>query len=368
MLQMGPKPDWRGRLFMGRGLGWALLLVAISVGSPPRPSFQEKPVAAPQQLETPQKPNEAQERIRVNSDLVVLSVMVKDHDGNLVPDLKREEFRLFDDGVGQKVDVFSEEGLPLSLVILVDKDLKATPGMAMVRSLRAVMGGMSSLDEASVCRFDMLFYPGDGFTGNTDKLLADLKEAQKEATPAPEYVPQPLVLCTNSTTGPPCVAAPTRLGARPSKALDDAVYSSAELLQGRGRDRRKLILVVSDGVNEPKLNHRTYEQVIKTLLRNNISVYSLALGSETARRRFSRLAGYASESGGDIYYARKSSALEQLYSRITDEARHEYTLAYVPLGNHADSNYHKIQVRITREGLIAETREGYYTAEDTPRK
>jgi Ca-activated chloride channel homolog len=355
---------------MGRGLGGVVLVVAMSLGLLPSPPFQEKSVAPPQQVQAPQKPNEAQEKIRVNSDLVVMSVMVKDHNGNLVSDLKQEEFRLFDDSVEQKVDVFSEEGLPLSLVILVDKDLKWKEGAEMVKSLRAVIGGMSNMDEAAICRFDMLFYPGEDFTGNADKLLADLKAAQEEATPAPEYVPQPLVTCTNSTTGPPCLAAPTYPGARPSKALDDAVDFAAELLRARGSDRRKIILVVSDGVNEPKLNHQTYEQVIETLLRDNISVFSLALGSESAKRRFSRLASYASESGGDIYYARKSSAIEQLYARITEEARHEYTLAYVPLGSHSDSKYHKVEIRITREGLIAETREGYYTGgvEDAPKK
>jgi Ca-activated chloride channel homolog len=355
---------------MGRGLGGALLVVAILLGSSPSAQSQEKSLAAPQLVRAPQTPGETQEKIRVNSDLVVLSVAVKDHNGNLVSDLKEDEFRLLDDSVEQKVDVFSEDGLPLSLVILIDNDLKWKEGAEMIKSLRAVIGGMSSVDEASVCRFDMLFYPGEDFTGNTDKLLADLKEAQTEAKPAPEYVPGLAPPCPNSTTGPPCVPASTYLGARPSKALDDAVHSAAELLAGRGVDRRKIILVVSDGVNEPKLNHQTYEQVLETLLRNNISVFSVALGSETATRKFSRLAAYAGESGGDIYYARKSRAIEGLYSRITEEARHEYTLAYVPLGNHRDSTYHKVEVRVTRDGLIAETREGYYAAgaEDTPKK
>ena len=252
----------------------------------------------------------------MNSDLVVLSVSVKDRKGNLVSDLKREEFRVFDESVEQKLRVFSEEGLPLSLVILIDNDLKWKEGTEMVTSLRAIVGGMSSMDEASVCRFDMLFYPGERFTGNTDKLLADLRETQKEAQPAPEYVPQPVKSGSNSTTGPPSIAAPTYPGARPSKALDDAVYSAAELVSGRGADRRK----------------------------------------------FSRLASYARGSGGDIYYAKKSGAIEQLYSRITEEARHQYTLAYVPAGIRDSSPYHKVEVRVTSEGLVAKTREGYYAA------
>ena len=55
----------------------------------------------------------------------------------------------------------------------------------MIKSLRAVIGGLSSIDEASVCRFDMMFYPGEGFTGSADKLLAGLKEAANHRRSSP---------------------------------------------------------------------------------------------------------------------------------------------------------------------------------------
>jgi hypothetical protein len=45
-------------------------------------------------------------------------------------------------------------------------------------------------------------------------------------------------------------------------------------------------------------------------------------------------------------------------------------LAYVPVGNSADSGYHQVRVQVAREGLIVQTREGYYTTgvEDNPKK
>jgi hypothetical protein len=49
---------------------------------------------------------------------VTLSVAVKDVAGNLVADLRREQFHLLDDDVEQGIDVFAEESLPLSLVLL----------------------------------------------------------------------------------------------------------------------------------------------------------------------------------------------------------------------------------------------------------
>jgi len=54
--------------------------------------------------------------------------------------------------------------------------------------------------------------------------------------------------------------------------------------------------------------------------------------------------------------------MEKLYSRITEQARHEYTLAYVPRGHDKSPNYHVVRVETTRDGLLVETRRGYYAS------
>ena len=71
---------------------------------------------------------------------------------------------------------------------------------------------------------------------------------------------------------------------------------------------------------------------------------------------------YANDSGGDIYHASGSGRMEKLYSRITEQARHEYTLAYAPRGRDKSSNYHVVRVETTRDGLLVETRRGYYAS------
>ncbi len=306
-----------------------------------------------------QQEQQPQAKVRITSDLVVLSVSVRDRAGNLVPDVRREQFHILDEGVEQEIKVFTEESLPLSLVILVDNDVNGDVGRQLAQSLPALTGGMSLEDEVAVCRFDMLFYPGNGFTSNTDGLMNELKATQAEIKPTPTYVPQP-VECSNSTTGSPCIPAPTNLGSRPSKALDDAVFSAGELLEKAGIGRRKIILVISDGGNEPKLNKHEFASVKEKLLYDNISVFSVVAGGKSGKHKYSRLEDYARYSGGDIYYASKSRDMEEFYARITEQARHEYTLAYVPSGTAPDSNYHRIAVKVTGDGLKAQTREGYY--------
>jgi hypothetical protein len=58
--------------------------------------------------------------------------------------------------------------------------------------------------------------------------------------------------------------------------------------------------------------------------------------------------------------------MEQLYAKVTEEARNQYTLAYSPSGTDRGAEYHSIEVRVKREGMTILTRGGYY-AGATPR-
>jgi Ca-activated chloride channel homolog len=345
---------------------FAVLLAAGSAFAQPQQSSPQETSPVQGQLAPPQ--SDAQTRIRVNSDLVILPVTVKDRFGDLVPDLLESDFRIFDDNVEQSVDVFTAEAFPLSLVVLIDDDLKSKDAAQMTPSLRAILAGISASDEALICRFDLFFHPGEAFTSDIDKLWAALKDAQDHSAPS---TAGPVSFVTSPSdhpvgVGEPHQAAPTNAGARATKALDDAVHSAAELLHDRGTARRKIILVISDGVNGPQFNHYTYGDSLEALLHDNISVYSLAVGNTLSKRKFTRLVNYANDTGGDIYYAATRNVMESLYSQITEEARHEYTLAYVPRGLKHNSPYHKVEVRVAREAVTIKTRQGYYTTPTSP--
>jgi VWFA-related protein len=234
----------------------------------------------------------------------------------------------------------------------------------MAPTLRAITAGISANDEASVCRFDLDFYPGESFSSDLDKLWADLKNVENHSGPSTAG-PVPYVTPPSAHpqgVGEPAMNVPVKSGSRPTKALDDAIHSAAGLLHDRGLARRKIILIVSDGVNGPQFNHFTYQDSLEALLHDNISVYSLAVGSSLTKHKFSRLSNYSNDSGGDIYFASTSATIERLYSQITEQARHEYTLAYVPRGTSFASPYHKVEVRVARPAVTVKTRQGYYIA------
>lgn len=305
-------------------------------------------------------------RISSRVNLVVLPLTVKDRFGDLVPDLERREVHVFDDNVEQTLSVFVAEAFPLSLAVLIDDDLKPNDARQMAPTLRAIAGGISAEDEALICRFDVEFYPEEKFTGDFATLIDELKLAQDKSGPGRgSSTPEAIAGIDNGqsihTSSGSGAAAPTAAGGRPTKALDDAVYDAARILQERGTFRRKIMLLISDGTNGTQLNKHKFEETLGELLRDNISVYSVAVGRSMSKRKFARLVEYANHTGGDIYYASKSDAMERLYSEITEEARHEYTLAYTPKGNNRGSAYHAILVRVARPGVTIKTRNGYYS-------
>ena len=120
---------------------------------PPAPVPKVDPPQAPragdaQAGQTPQAPrtqapSDNPGTLRVAVNLVILPVTVKDGDGRLVADLTRNDFRILDDNIEQRLEYFSAEAFPLSVVILVDNDLKSKDSEQVESSLSAIVGGLS---------------------------------------------------------------------------------------------------------------------------------------------------------------------------------------------------------------------------------
>jgi Ca-activated chloride channel homolog len=333
----------------------------------PAPKQDPAPSAAAPPQPPALAPSDVQAKIKSRVDLVVLPVTVK-RNGELVPDLRRDEFRVFEDNVEQRIELFTAEAFPLSMIVLIDNDLKSKDAEQVSSSLRAIVAGMSTNDEAFICRFDRYFHPGKGFTNDQDKLLKELKrtalDTEPSVAPPSASIEQGPTINGHSAMGdqPNNAGTTIAIKGQPTKALDDAVFEAAQLLKDRGRDRRKIICLISDGLNGAKFNTNSYDNTVKDLLRYNISVYSIGVGSSYFDRKFSRLENYAHATAGDIYFAGKSHAMEELYARVTEEARNQYTLAYSPRGTDRSKEYHDIEVRVAREGLKIQTRDRYYAS------
>jgi VWFA-related protein len=328
-------------------------------------------VLSPLAAQDPNTPPAAQNQpvIRVPVNQVIIPVTVKNGDGRLIADLERGDFRIFEDNVEQRIAFFSAEAAPLSVILLIDNDLKSKDAEQVEASLRAIVSGLSNIDEAFICRFDQFFHEGHGFTTDQDRLLTEIKRTPLDSDKPSVAPPSAAINNGPSINGHSAISdAPNITGGlknikgQSTKALDDAVYSSAQLLRDRGRERRKIILLISDGQNGIRANKFSYDQALKELLETGISVYSVAVGPGYLDRKFSRLINYAHASGGEVFFAAKQKAMEELYAQVTEEARHQYTLAYSPAGTDKGRDYHEIDVRVERPGLKVVARQGYYTS------
>jgi Ca-activated chloride channel homolog len=327
----------------------------------PPPASPAPPATGQNQL-----PSRSPGTISTVTTIVVVPVTVKDKTGNLVADLKRDEFRVFEDGVEQEIRRLNTDPMPISLVVLIDNDLKQKDARQVEPSLASIVAGLSTNDEATVCRFDQFFHEGKGFTKDQDSLVAQLRRTELDSKPSTPPAGDPFGGPT--INGAPAPGAPMSTAnpslqaimAQNTKALDDAVYEAALQLKDRdSRQRRKIILLISDGRNGEKYNTHKYDVVREELLRQGITVYVVATGNTYFDRKFTRLVSYSKDTGGDIYYGVRDDAFSEFYSRITEEARNQYTLTYSPRGD-SKVDFHTIEVRVKRSGLTVLARDGYY--------
>ncbi len=307
-------------------------------------------------------------RIVTRVTLVVVPVTVKDSAGELVTDLQQNDFRVFEDGVEQPIALFSVEAFPLSAAILIDDDLKQGTAEKVQKTLETLAGGFSPSDEVSLWRFDQVPEQiSEDFISDNDKLLTQLKHIDLSSSfPGIGSYTMTDGPRVNTAQPPGPAKIPTEANGHPNtKHINDAIYAAAEQLQDRAHDRRKIIFLVSDGQNAKNNTHK-YEDTLKLLLSNDISVYAVGVGEANLNRGITFLgnnilAKYAHSTGGDIFYGGVSREnLEGLYARVSEQARNQYTIGYS--GAHTDRTkpYHAIEVRVRRPGLSLLTRDGYY--------
>jgi len=303
--------------------------------------------------------------IRVHTEAVVVPVTVKNRDGQLVGDLRRDEFRILQDGIEQKIIRFSSDPFPLSAVVVIDNNLSEKQSSQVQKSLVAIAAGFGPADEVALVTYDQFPKTVSDFTFNNDVLFTTLKRLDLGSHfPGAGFDGGPLTAGPTANGHSLENGAPTPLGAKippQTKCLDDAVYAAAEMLKGRGRDRRKTVFLISDG-NNSRRNEHSFNQTIQLLLTGEISVYSISVGHALLQHQTARLEKYASNTGGDAFFAGNAQDLERLYSKVTEQARNQYILAFTPEEADRTKDYHAIEVRVRRPNLDVSAREGYYTS------
>ena len=67
------------------------------------------------------------------------------------------------------------------------------------------------------------------------------------------------------------------------------------------------------------------------------------------------------ETGAHMYEVSKKESIEEIYARIEEELRHQYSIGYTPDRANPGAGYHKIHLAAKQKDLIVQARDGYYS-------
>jgi Ca-activated chloride channel family protein len=200
---------------------WGLLVVPAA-GTP-----QTRRPAAPGAR---QQPAQGGEEFQLGTDLVVLDVTVVDRANRPVFDLPKERFQVLEDNVPQEITFFSREEAPVSIGLVIDSSGSMRTKLdTVVQAVTNLVRTNKPQDEAAVIGFKDEVELLEEFTTNE----ADVEDALGDLIAAGQT------------------------------ALLDALRLSADYVQKEGRNRRKALVIITDGVE--KGSYYTYDQVAEHL-------------------------------------------------------------------------------------------------------
>ena len=287
-----------------------------------------------------------QPTFRAGSDVVRVFVTAMDRDGRLVTTLTRDNFEVRDDGKPQPITQFDNTPQPVRLIVMLDVS-------------GSMEGNLPLLREAGSQLFAR-FRPDD---------VARVGSFGEDVTISPSFThdPEQLAAAMPTSINP---NAPTPLW----RGIDEAIETF-----GKDDDRRKVILVLSDGKDTSSMGfgRHTASQggVIDHARDQDVMIYAVGMRSRGRQRMppgMGRggleammlddmpdpgLARVAEETGGGYIEIRFGQDLGAAFAGVADELHTQYLLGYAPPKR--DGKAHSINVRVTQGGVKARARKSY---------
>jgi len=315
-------------------------------------------------------PSKTDQTIRVEVNEVQIPFSVYDKKGDLVLDLTKEDFQIFEDGVQQEIRYFSApSNLPLRFGLLLDTSSSTRQRLKFEKESAMQLGYYVLTNHPDHQGFLMTF--------------AQTPEVVQDYTTDADNLTQAL----------------DKLDASGGTALFDAIIEACEKnlrsAPGPGLPRRVLV-VFSDG--DDNLSKHSLEQAVEVALRTEVRIFVVSangygqqspgedvlkrLVDETGGRIYSPLenlpgaayaTGYISkhqlyESQNSIYtpgtgeYASElATSMTKALESIGDELTHQYAIGYIPKNITANNRFRSLEVRTRRKGVDIRTKKGYFS-------
>jgi len=316
--------------------------VALALAMSALAQQPKQPPASSSQSQEPQRGG----TIKTEVGLVSLFATVRDKNKRLVPDLKQDDFKVFEDNQDQKIAFFSKEtALPITLALLLD-----TSG-----SEQFMLG---AIQETGANFLNRILRKGDealvmSFDSDVD-LLSDFTDDRRQLDRAVHRTR------INIPGGGGIAGNPGPIGGQQitGTALYDAIYLAChEKLNSEAG--RKAIVVVTDAEDEG--SKTKLEEAIEAAQKTDTVIHVLLV----ADRHFGGGrpdVGHklAEETGGRMIVVNSEKRLQEAFDQISEELRSQYTLGYYPSNTTKDGKFRKIRVDVDNHDYKVLTRKGYY--------
>lgn len=302
--------------------------------------------------------------IKVETELVNLSVRVIDRNNRPINNIQEREFTVFEDGVPQRIDFFSRAEVPANYALVVDNSGSMRQQLdKVVEAGKIFVAANRPDDETMIIRFvgrDKIEIE-QPFTSKK----VDLNDALDN-----------LFIEGGQT------------------AVIDAVYLAVENVDEYERSKksddrkRRALVLVTDG--EDRNSFYSEKQLMELLRESDVQIYTIGFIEELSKdggfitkspreKAKSFLERIAAESGGRAYFPSSAAELPALAREISNELRTQYSIGYIPTNDRKDGTYRAIKVEVadgpnqqkriarTRAGRTAET-EGAAAVKPAPAK
>ena len=358
----------RGGISIPRASGWlrlGLLLSMLSLLLPPWP------------LHSQQQPT-----ISVNVKVVNVLATVRTKHGEIVRNLTQDDFKLEEDDRPQTIRYFAREtDLPLTLGLLVDTSMSQRRVLDQERSASSTF-----LDQVLRVNKDIAFVI---HFDREVELLQDLTSSRQKLQSALGLLQTPQPTREGGSNSPGSYPGSGRRagGGGGGTLLYDAVYLASNELMKKQQGRKALI-VLSDGVDHG--SKETLASAVEAAQRADTLVYSILFADEQGYGRGGGFGGrgmggmgrrgggrggwpqqarpdgkkileqISKATGARLFEVSKKQPIEQIYDRIQEELRNQYSLGYTPDRADVGAGYHKIRLMAKQKDLIVQARDGYY--------
>jgi len=297
-------------------------------GAPPPAQQQQNP--ASQKPPTTTAPPQGGVTIAVEVPIVTVDVVATTQHGDVIPGLKKENFRLLDDGVPQTITNFSPTEAPITMVLLLEFSSRGYGGFFAYMGKywsTALFPSLQQKDWVALETFDMKTRIEVDFTQNKDEVMQGLYHL---------YFP----------------------GFSESNVFDALLETVDRLKDVKGK---KSIVLLASGVDT--FSKHTLDQTMKQLRQSDVTIF--CVGLDRAYQNFADMNGgmgsiarlnylqaenqlktFSQETGGFAWFPQFTGEMPEVFQSVAAFLRHQYSLSYSPSGGAKDGKFHKIKVEL----------------------